>query len=73
MEDVLQVPVPRGYLTKLCTGLIANSLDDSDQEMKDAIPPGRNSSTAMRGVPEVLHRSEAQQTACSITHERLMP
>ena len=35
---MLQVPVSRGYLTKLCTGLIANSLDDSDQEMKDAIP-----------------------------------
>jgi len=38
MEDVLQVPVSRGYLAKLCTGLIADSLDTSYQELKDAIP-----------------------------------
>jgi len=38
MEDVLQVPVSRGYLAKLCTGLISNSLDKSYQELKDAIP-----------------------------------
>ena len=38
MEDVLQVPVSRGYLAKLCTGLIADSLDNSYQELKDAIP-----------------------------------
>jgi transposase len=38
MEDVLQVPVSRGYLAKLCTGLIADSLDDCYQELKDAIP-----------------------------------
>ena len=38
MEDVLQVPVSRGYLAKLCTGLIADSLDESYQELKDAIP-----------------------------------
>ena len=35
---VLQVPVSRGYLAKLCTGVISDSLDDSDQELKDAIP-----------------------------------
>ncbi len=29
MEDVLQVPVSRGYLARLCTGLISDSLDDS--------------------------------------------
>ena len=38
LEDVLQVPVSRGYLAKLCTGLIADSLDASDQELKAAIP-----------------------------------
>ena len=38
MEDVLQVPVSRGYLAKLCTGLISDSLDASYQELKDAIP-----------------------------------
>lgn len=38
LEDVLQVPVSRGYLAKLCTGLIADSLDDCYQELKDAIP-----------------------------------
>ncbi len=29
MEDVLQVPVSRGYLAKLCTGVISDSLADS--------------------------------------------
>jgi len=38
MEDVMQVPVSRGYLARLCTGLIADSLDKSYQELKDAIP-----------------------------------
>ena len=38
LEDVLQVPVSRGYLAKLCTGLIADSLDAGYQELKDAIP-----------------------------------
>ena len=38
LNDVLQVPVSRGYLAKLCTGVISDSLDDSDQELKDAIP-----------------------------------
>jgi len=37
MEDMLQVPVSRGYLAKLCTGLISDSLDKSYQELKDAI------------------------------------
>ena len=38
MEDVLQVPVSRGYLAKLCTGLISDSLDTSYQELKVVIP-----------------------------------
>ena len=38
MEDVLQVPVSRGYLAKLCTGTISGSLADPYDELKDAIP-----------------------------------
>ena len=38
MEDVLQVPVSRGYLAKLCTGTISASLADSYDEVAGAIP-----------------------------------
>ena len=38
MEDVLQVPVSRGYLAKLCTGVISDSLADGHEELKAAIP-----------------------------------
>jgi len=38
MEDVLQVPVSRGYLAKLCTGTISSSLADAHAELTDAIP-----------------------------------
>jgi transposase len=38
MEDVLQVPVSRGYLAKLCTGPIAASLADAYEELTAAIP-----------------------------------
>ena len=38
MEDVLQVPVSRGYLSKLCTGTISASLSDSYDEAVAAIP-----------------------------------
>ena len=38
MEDVLQVPVSRGYLSKLCTGTISNSLADGYDELVTAIP-----------------------------------
>lgn len=38
MEDVLQVPVSRGYLAKLCTGAIAASLSDSYDEVVTMIP-----------------------------------
>lgn len=38
MEDVLGVPVSRGYLAKLCTGTISASLQESYDELKDAIP-----------------------------------
>jgi transposase len=37
MEDVLQVPVSRGYLAKLCTGTISESLQDAYEELSDAI------------------------------------
>ena len=38
MEDVLQVPVSRGYLAKLCTGTISASLADAYDEVAEAIP-----------------------------------
>ena len=38
MEDVLQVPVSRGYLAKLCTGTISDSLADAYDELTEAIP-----------------------------------
>lgn len=38
VEDVLQVPVSRGYLAKLCTGIISASLQDAYQELSDTIP-----------------------------------
>ena len=38
MEDVLQVPVSRGYLSKLCTGTISDSLADAHTELTAAIP-----------------------------------
>lgn len=38
MEDVLQVPVSRGYLAKLCTQTISASLADAYQEVEQAIP-----------------------------------
>jgi hypothetical protein len=38
MEDVLQVPVSRGYLAKIRTGTISASLADSYQECVVAIP-----------------------------------
>jgi transposase len=38
MEDVLQVPVSRGYLAKLCTGTISESLQDAYEELTEAIP-----------------------------------
>ena len=38
MEDVLQVPVSRGYLSKLCTETISQSLSDSYDELVTATP-----------------------------------
>jgi transposase len=38
MQDVLQVPVSRGYLSKLCTGVISESLADAHEELTQAIP-----------------------------------
>ena len=37
MEDVLQVPVSRGYLTQLCTKTISESLQDAHQELEEAL------------------------------------
>jgi transposase len=38
MEDILQVPVSRGYLAKLCTGTISASLADAYDGLSEAIP-----------------------------------
>jgi len=38
MSDVLQVPVSRGYLAKLCNGTISASLADAHEELKQAVP-----------------------------------
>jgi len=38
MSDVLQIPVSRGYLAKLCNGAISDSLADTYDELKQAIP-----------------------------------
>jgi len=38
MADVLQVPVCRGYLAKLCNGVVSDSLSDAYEELKAAIP-----------------------------------
>jgi len=38
MEDILQVPVSRGYLSKICTGIISASLADAYVELTAAIP-----------------------------------
>ena len=38
MSDVLQVPVSRGYLAKVCNGTISASLADAHEEVKLAIP-----------------------------------
>lgn len=37
-DDVLQVPVSRGYLAKVCTGVVSDSLADAYEEVKAAIP-----------------------------------
>ena len=38
MEDILQVPVSRGYLAKLCTDTISDSLADAYNELTETIP-----------------------------------
>ena len=38
MGDILQVPVCRGYLAKLCNGVISDSLSGTYEELKAAIP-----------------------------------
>jgi len=37
-DDVLQVPVSRGYLAKLCIGVISDSLSGAHEKLKLAIP-----------------------------------
>lgn len=38
VRDVLEVPVSRGYLAKLCNGVISASLAEAHEELKQAIP-----------------------------------
>ena len=38
MGDILQVPVCRGYLAKLCNGVISDSLSYAYEELKAAVP-----------------------------------
>jgi len=38
MGDILQVPVSRGYLSKLCNGIISESLAGVHDELRQAIP-----------------------------------
>jgi len=37
-DDVLQIPVSRGYLPKLCNGVISDSLSSAHEELKLVIP-----------------------------------
>ena len=51
MDDVLQVPVSRGYLAKLCTGVISESLAGAHEEVKQAVPlPAKASSQENESV-----------------------
>lgn len=38
MTDLLGVPVSRGYLSKLCTGVVSDSLAEAYDEIKEAVP-----------------------------------
>jgi hypothetical protein len=38
MNDLLGVPVSRGYLSKLCNGVISDSIADVYDEIKEAVP-----------------------------------
>ena len=38
MNDLLGVPVSRGYLSKLCTGVVSDSLAKAYDELKEAVP-----------------------------------
>ncbi|HEX2146648.1 MAG TPA: IS66 family transposase, partial [Pseudorhizobium sp.] len=38
LEDVLAVPVSRGYLAKLCNGIVSESLAEPYEELKQALP-----------------------------------
>jgi len=63
MEDVLQVPVSRGYLAQLCTGLIADSRDTSYSELKDAIPHQEQ-----LGSDETSFKTTASSTGSGASH-----
>ena len=56
MEDVLQVPVSRGYLAKLCTGTISDSLQGAYQELTEAIPR-----QVQLGSDETSHKDDGKK------------
>lgn len=56
MEDVLQVPVSRGYLAKLCTTTISESLQSAYDELTEAIP-----SQDQLGSDETSHKDNGKK------------
>ena len=79
MEDVLQVPVSRGYLAKLCTETISSSLSDSYDELVAAIPRQEFEEVCFRGgnidstnfSPGLIQVvSEASDRRCDFTVNR---
>lgn len=56
MEDVLQVPVSRGYLAKLCTTTISESLQSAYDELIEAIP-----SQDQLGSDETSHKDNGKK------------
>jgi hypothetical protein len=47
MDDLLQVPVSRGYLAKLCSGTISDFLRNAYEDLTEAIPQQQQRSVFM--------------------------
>ena len=56
MDDILQVPVSRGYLAKLCTSTISDSLKNAYEELTEAIPKQQQ-----LGSDETSHKDNGQK------------
>ena len=70
MDDVLQVPVSRGYLAKLSGGIISASLAAAHEQLKQAIPRGlaaQRASDITNGcgpqLPPAANRAEASSNS----------